>query len=290
MRENKKQSNALFSFDYQIELDYDRKTIIPCLVSVYKWEHPLKNTYKFGVFGGAGEPDLDGRTGIGINQTSLDFSRRLGNYVGNHNNEKNLKIQPITGAPPGNPQVFAEATSSQGTFSIGISPFYDEEQHLRCGSKIEGYLAIVYLGQDRLADFSTMRGKERLNIQFGLRDGYNILAVHTGIYIGGSLGTLQELIANLQMGKDIGLAKGTGGIVDNFIDFYDVNVKKNTGSRIVVSSDPVYLTKKIISLQGERKKSKGKLQKLFIDDIIERIIEEQKNRYDKSLKNKFISS
>ena len=85
MRENKNQPSALFSFDYQIELNFDRKTISPSLVSVYKAEHPTKNTYKIGFFGGAGEPDLDERMGIGVTKTSLDLSKQLGLYVSEYN-------------------------------------------------------------------------------------------------------------------------------------------------------------------------------------------------------------
>jgi hypothetical protein len=267
------QPRALFSFDYQIKLEFDRTTIVPCLVSVYKSETLPKDTIKVGFFGGAGEPDLSGRTNIGVSDMSLDFARRTGRYIAYHNQNTNPKILPITGAAPGNPHAFAEAVSEIDLWPIGLSPFYDEEHHLDNGSQTNAYSAIIYLGQDREANFGTARGLERMNVQFALRDVYNILAVHVGIYAGGSRGTLQELVNNLHLNKDVALAKGTGGVSEHYPEF-DEKIRKDTGSRIITTDNPAYAVKKLIELQLQKEKANCKRQRLFVDDIVERINEE----------------
>jgi len=267
--QTKKEPKALFSFDYQIELTFDRTAILPCLVSVYREETLPEHTIKLGFFGGAGEPDLSDVVGIGVNNCSLKFAERTGRYIGNHNRKYEPKILPITGAAPGNPHAFAEAAAKLGTWCVGLSPFYDEDHHLHNGSDTSNYAVIVYMGLDRSATFETMRGKQRMNVQFALRDGYNILGIHAGIYCGGSRGTLQELADNLQCGKDVALARGTGGVAGYYSEF-DRKIKKNTGSHMIVSSNPGYIIRKLIALQKQRWKQNGKMQRLFIDDVVQR--------------------
>lgn len=271
------QPRALFSFDYQIKLEFDRRSIVPCLVSVYIEEPLPTDTIKIGFFGGAGEPDISNRTGKGVSDESLDFARRTAAYIANYNKKNQPKILPITGAAPGNPHAFAETAYEMGTHVIGLSPFYDEVSHLSNGSQINAYSAIIYMGQDKDANFNSRRGKERMNVQFAIRDNYNILAIHAGIYCGGSIGTLQELVVNIMSGKDAALARGTGGVADNFPGFYR-NVRKDTGSRIIISNDPIYIVNKLIDLQEKRKEGRGKRQKLFVDDLVTIINREIKRK------------
>jgi len=128
---------ALFSFEYTVNLTFDRAMPVPCLVSVYRPDEILENGMKIGYFGGAGEPDLSGKLGTGVTDRGMEFSRKSGKNIAEINKELSVKLLPVTGAAPGIPHAFAESCAENGIWPIGLSPFYDQDRHLRNGSHID---------------------------------------------------------------------------------------------------------------------------------------------------------
>lgn len=277
MKKYDNQPRAIFTFDYQICLHFDRVSIIPGFVGVYSLYPVPTNTIKMGFFGGAGEPDLSGKENLGVTPESIEFSREWGGIVGRYNKKikpDETRILPVTGAPPGNPAEMAFAAAELGTLCVGLSPFYDEEHHLEEGSPTKGYHFICYIGQDRHAGFNSPKSIRRQNVQFGLRNGYNILGSHNGTFAGGTNGTLDELAKVIQFGRNAVLAK-VGGCSDKFMAFYS-QIYKDTGSRFTETKDPYYAFRRLLELEVQNEKNNGKRQKLFTDDLITRVNQEIK--------------
>ncbi len=127
----------------------------------------------------------------------------------------------ITGACPGLPYKCAQGAFHDGGTSIGISPALSLDEHLlKYRSPADVYQVIIYTG-------SGLMGREVTNIR----------SSDMVVIVGGRSGTLGEFAIAYDEGKLIGILEGTGGITDHIPEIVS-SFKKNSGARLIYSSDP----------------------------------------------------
>ena len=130
----------------------------------------------------------------------------------------------VTGACPGLPHQAILGAKSAGGMTLGISPALNFSEHmLKYRSPCRGYDAIVYTG-------SGLMGREIENIR----------TCDMVILVGGRSGTLGEFAIAYDEAKVIGALTGTGGITDRLQEIISF-IDKDTGARVVYSTDPVEL-------------------------------------------------
>jgi predicted Rossmann-fold nucleotide-binding protein len=260
-------SYSIASFEHVIKIGTDRVRSIPCMVRVYDKSILPINTIKVGFYGGAGEPDLDGLNNKGVTQASLDAAVKLGHHTSKYGFSGKRIIQEITGAPPGNIAVLTKTAYEDGSRPIGISPHYDEEQHIKNGSPIEGYSIIIFLGTTKEAGLNNAREIRRMNREFAERNGFNVAGSHYIVLLGGSDGSDHERSTAKQRGIDIGLVTSTGGVATESVSYME-RIGKKTGSFIVANDDPLYVFNTLLQVEIDSLHGKNP-PRLFIDGIIE---------------------
>jgi len=127
----------------------------------------------------------------------------------------------LTGATTGIPYIVGCAARAAGAFHVGISPAADEREHTsNYGLPLDACDVIIYTG-------------------FGLK-GRNVVLVRSceiAIFIGGSIGSLNEFTIAYDEGRIIGCLTGTGGVADQAVSLLRLFPKK-TPSRVLAASDP----------------------------------------------------
>jgi uncharacterized protein (TIGR00725 family) len=127
----------------------------------------------------------------------------------------------VTGACPGIPYEAVLAANEIGGKVIGYSPAKDEKEHIeKYGYPVKGFDKIHYTGLGK-------KGRNILNVR-------NSDAV---VIISGRIGTLNEFTIAYDMGKRIGVLKGSGGITDLIPEIVEV-AKKKTDAKIIYSENP----------------------------------------------------
>jgi len=142
----------------------------------------------------------------------------------------NREVILLTGATTGVVYGTGKAASDAGAFHLGISPAGDEREHVkRYRLPLDACQAIVYTG-------------------FGLK-GRNVVLVRSCdivLFIGGSIGSLNEFTIAYDEGKVIGCLIGTGGVADS-IEELAVTFQKPTKARVLYDPDPQRLVERCIS-------------------------------------------
>ena len=137
----------------------------------------------------------------------------------------------VTGAGNGLPYEAAKAAAAAQGEVIGFSPASDEEEHRhKFDDPVDGFSEIKYTGRG-------IKGRNVMSVEFA----------DAGIFINGSIGTLNEFTIAYDDGRNIGVLKGSGGISDMFPAIIKV-CNKPTKSKIIYESDPKTLVDKIIKL------------------------------------------
>lgn len=142
----------------------------------------------------------------------------LGRAIASHD------VVLLTGATTGMPYAVGRAAREAGAFHIGVSPAENLREH------VEGYNlptdacdAIIYTG-------------------FGLK-GRNVVLVRSCdivLFIGGSMGSLNEFTIAHDEGRVIGCLTKTGGVADAAERLMEIFSKK-TRSVVLHGDDPVRL-------------------------------------------------
>ena len=165
----------------------------------------------FGVMGSAGGE---------LAEDSRDKIFHLGAEVGRR------VYTLVTGVAPGLPHDSVLGAKSEDGLVIGISPAQSFTEHIdRYSSPIRGYDMIVYTG-------SGLMGREIENIR----------SCDAVVIVGGRSGTLGEFAIAYDEAKLIGVLEGTGGIADHIDELVQV-INKDTGAKVISSSDPVELVR-----------------------------------------------
>ena len=137
----------------------------------------------------------------------------------------------LTGATTGLIYETGKAARDAGAFHLGISPAGDEREHVqRYQLPLDACDAIIYTG-------------------FGLK-GRNVVLVRSCdvvLFIGGSIGSLNEFTIAYDEGKVIGCLTGTGGVADE-IERLVRTFQKQTKARVLYDDDPSRLIDRCLSL------------------------------------------
>lgn len=141
----------------------------------------------------------------------------------------------ITGACPGLPYESALGARSKGGFSVGISPALSLDEHIhKYESPTDAFDVIIYTG-------SGLMGREVTNIR----------SSDMVVIVGGRSGTLGEFSIAYDEGKLIGVLENTGGITGCLPDIENC-IDKDTGARMIYTSDPENLVDKLIAMYEEQ--------------------------------------
>ena len=140
----------------------------------------------------------------------------------------------LTGATTGLPYIVGSAARGAGVFHMGVSPAASEREHTeRYGLPTDACDAIIYTG-------------------FGLK-GRNVVLVRSCdivLFIGGSMGTLNEFTIAHDEGRVIGCLTKTGGVADEAYKLLEV-FSKRTPAVVIHGDDPVRLVNACIEAFGQ---------------------------------------
>ena len=127
----------------------------------------------------------------------------------------------LTGATTGVTQIVANSARAAGGFHIGISPAANEDEHLRKYElPLQDCDSVIYTG-------------------FGLK-GRNVVLVRSCdvvLFIGGSMGSLNEFTIAHDEGRVIGCLTGTGGVADEAERLLRI-FPKRSGACVLHGDDP----------------------------------------------------
>lgn len=168
---------------------------------------------KIGVMGSAGDTLPDGEA-----DSLREKGEALGRAIAAHD------VLLLTGATTGLPYAVGRAGRQAGAFHIGISPAANEHDHVADYQlPTDACDAIIYTG-------------------FGLK-GRNVVLVRScdiALFIGGSMGSLNEFTIAHDEGRVIGCLTKTGGVADEAERLMEIFSKK-TGAVVLHGDDPVRL-------------------------------------------------
>ena len=170
---------------------------------------------KIGVMGSASGPQLE-------RGHAKDMAIKLGQEIAKRDHIF------INGACPGLPNDALLGAINEGGFTVGISPAFSLDEHVKEYHSPHENDFIIYTGQG-----------------FMERDIINIRSSDGVIIIGGGIGTLNELTIAYEEGRPIGVLTGTGGISDHVPHIIEELCKRKVPPNMVFDDDPAMLLDKL---------------------------------------------
>ncbi len=134
----------------------------------------------------------------------------------------------ITGATSGLPLAAARGAKDAGGEVIGFSPAINRAEHLRIGYPCEFHDLIIYTGL-------SAAGRNLLNVR----------GSHGLIFVGGSMGALNEFTIAYDENKVIGILQRTGGFCDHLEEWMIHLAKPNNRAVIIHADDPEKLVEQV---------------------------------------------
>ncbi|MFH1444362.1 MAG: hypothetical protein ABIG34_03155 [Candidatus Peregrinibacteria bacterium] len=170
---------------------------------------------KIGVMGSASGPQIS-------DPHAREMAKKLGEEIGKRN------YIFINGACPGLPHDALLAAKAAGSFTVGISPAFSEYEHVHeYHSPLDNEM-MIYTGQG-----------------FMERDIVNIRSSDGVVFIGGGIGTLNELTIAYDEGRPMGVLTATGGISDHVENIITKMCLRTIPPNMVFDDDPVKLLDKL---------------------------------------------
>lgn len=170
-----------------------------------------KAKLKIGVMGSASGPTI-------TNKDSIKRARELGAEIARRG------AITVNGACPGLPNEAAIGANLAGGMVLGISPAFNEDEHIHKYRSPQGqYDIIIYSGMG-----------------FMERDIINIRSSDAVVILGGGIGTLNEFTVAYDEGKIIGVLLGTGGI-SNHIPEILVMCDRELTPNLIFNGNPTKL-------------------------------------------------
>ena len=174
-------------------------------------EHRLK----IGVMGSASGPQI-------VDPHAREMARELGREIARR------KYYFINGACPGLPHDALLGNRKEKGFSIGISPAFSEHEHVMEYKSPHDNDILIYTGKG-----------------FMERDIVNIRSSDGVIFIGGGVGTLNELTIAYEDGRPMGILTNTGGISNSVPYILEELCQRKVAPNMVFDDDPVKLLDKL---------------------------------------------
>ncbi|MDO8469072.1 MAG: hypothetical protein Q7S29_04930 [Candidatus Peribacter sp.] len=170
---------------------------------------------KIGVMGSASGPQIS-------DPHAREMAKKLGAEIGRRG------YIFINGACPGLPHDALLAAKAAGAFSLGISPAFSEYEHVNeYHSPLENDM-MIYTGQG-----------------FMERDVVNIRSSDGVVFIGGGIGTLNELTIAYDEGRPMGVLTNTGGISNAIQEIITKLCLRTIPPNMVFDDDPAKLLDKL---------------------------------------------
>lgn len=170
---------------------------------------------KIGVMGSASGPQIE-------SEHAREKARELGREIGRRDHIF------INGACPGLPNDALLGALETGAFTVGVSPAFSLDEHVKEYQSPHENDFIMYTGQG-----------------FMERDIINIRSSDGVVIIGGGIGTLNELTIAYEEGRPIGVLTGTGGISDHVPHIIEELCQRKVAPNMVFDSDPQLLLDKL---------------------------------------------
>jgi len=130
----------------------------------------------------------------------------------------------VTGAGLGLPYAAARGAHQAGGEVFGFSPAMNASEHKQLGLPTNHFDFIIYTG-----------------LGYSGRNLLNVRSSHALIFIGGSIGALNEFTIAYAEDKIIGIAEGTGGFCDHMRDWIRCLEKPNSRAVIHYGTTPAEL-------------------------------------------------
>lgn len=130
----------------------------------------------------------------------------------------------ITGATTGLPLEAARGAKKAGGEVVGISPARNEKEHERMGLPLSDHDLILYTG-----------------LGYKGRNLLNVCTSHGLVFVGGSMGTLNEFTIAYDEEKIMGVLTGSGGFCDHLEQWMQHLKKPNNTAIIHYSNEPATL-------------------------------------------------
>lgn len=134
----------------------------------------------------------------------------------------------ITGATTGLPLAGARGATQAGGEVIGFSPAINAREHRKSGLPITDHDILIYTGL-------TSKGRNLLNVR----------GSHALVFVGGSMGALNEFTIAYDEQKIIGVLVGSGGFCDHMQDWMRVLAKPGNHAVLHYESDPEMLMSQV---------------------------------------------
>lgn len=149
------------------------------------------------------------------NPVIVEHATRLGRAIAGK------KALLITGATTGIPLAAARGATESGGEVLGFSPALNLREHELLGMPLQYHDFIVPTGL-------SLKGRNLLNIR----------ACQGILFIGGSMGTLNEFTIAYDEGKIAGVLEGSGGFCNHLRDWMQHLAKSHSTAVIHYHSDP----------------------------------------------------
>ena len=173
----------------------------------------LRMKVKVGVMGSA-DDTLPGGVAAAVREKAEALGRAIGA----------CRLALLTGATTGLPYIVGRAAREGGALHVGVSPAGSAHEHATVyGLPFDACDLIIYTG-------------------FGLK-GRNVVLVRSCdivLFVGGSMGALNEFTIAHDEGRVMGCLTGTGGVADEAARLLQV-FPKRTGAQVFHDDDPARL-------------------------------------------------
>jgi len=170
---------------------------------------------KIGVMGSASGPQIE-------DEHAREMARELGREIGRRGHIF------INGACPGLPNDALLGAEEFDAFTLGISPAFSFYEHEHEYNSPHGHDMIIYTGQG-----------------FMERDIINIRSSDGVVFIGGGIGTLNELTIAYDEGRPYGILTNTGGISNSVQHVIEELCLRKLPPNMVMDDDPAKLMDKL---------------------------------------------
>ncbi|MFC1616087.1 hypothetical protein ACFL21_03020 [Patescibacteria group bacterium] len=147
----------------------------------------------------------------------------------------------ITGACSGLPYDAAKSAMENGGQSIGFSPATSIQEHLSHDYPDNAFTEFVFVPKNYKHSDDIFVGKKYRNVA-------SVAEANAAIIIGGRIGTMNEFTNAYDLGKNIGVLEGSGGITENAIKILLKEANKESGSTVIFEADPQKLVEKLVSI------------------------------------------
>lgn len=134
----------------------------------------------------------------------------------------------ITGATTGLPFAGARGATRAGGEVVGFSPAINAKEHKNSGLPTTDHDILIYTGL-------TSKGRNLLNVR----------GSHALVFVGGSMGALNEFTIAYDEQKIIGVLVGSGGFCNHMQDWMQVLAKPGNRAVLHYESDPEKLMSQV---------------------------------------------